>query len=651
MITSEPPGATIWVDRVEKGRTPCELELEWKKDETHTLEVFLGEYDRQNKLLSYEAAKRAPKRWPQEFSLGRLQHAVEVRIDTTPSAAAISIEGHRTGTSPVTVPIRFTRSAPGTPWSRAGVTAELTDFFPASSDVSYMDASKGTLALELSRAVHTLDVRFETVPDGASISVDGQRAGTSPTNEKVRFTRVSPGSPWSVVNVEAELADHLPSRSQLTYEAALRGVSALPELARVRHEVPVNILCNVPGAEVSVDGRIVGQTPLRHPFVFVRGDARSAWRSFVVTVTKDGYRWRRRSGVDSPGDTTPFATTMDYAAALGGDLKVELEPIKFVWTKLQYYKFDGQQLGVAEELVLAQVGEVETEPMVQSVTRMTDRGAGELIDTRLWVAPPEQQLVYSVPFQRQDVQAMQSNLWKQTGQGLTRLTDGPVIDIHACVSPDGQFSYFSANRLGPDKFNLWRVRMTGQGGFTKITDSPSSRIDWQPMVSPDGARIAYTSWLLGVELPQIWIANADGTLPTQLRFGESPAWSPDGSQLAYVAKDNEGFDQIWIMNADGSKPTQLTSGKVRHEDPIWTPNGKRIVYSSNEAINAEGLHNFDIWIMNVEGTNRTQLTVNGSRDYRPAISADGKYIYFLSNRGAKTEKQSYWQVWRMELKQ
>jgi hypothetical protein len=309
---------------------------------------------------------------------------------------------------------------------------------------------------------------------------------------------------------------------------------------------------------------------------------------------------------------------LTYEQSQAGELDVELEPIRYVWTKLRQYRFDGETIGMGEELILAQVGDVETEPMVQSVTRMTDRAPDELMDTRLWVAAPEQQLVYSVPFTRPETTGRLSNLWRQVGQGSTRLTDGPVVDVEASVSADGRYAYFCANRLRPDKFNLWRVKTTGQGGFTKITDSPSSVADSEPMPSPDGSRIVYPTRLRGIEAPQIWTANADGTLPTQLRVGHSPAWSPNGEQILYVANDDDGFRQIWVMNADGSKPTQLTVGPYQHEHPIWAPDGGRIVYAPNEAVNAEGLPNFDIWIMAADGTDRTQLTVNGSWDIRRA---------------------------------
>ena len=177
----------------------------------------------------------------------------------------------------------------------------------------------------------------------------------------------------------------------------------------------------------------------------------------------------------------------------------------------------------------------------------------------------------------------------------------------------------------------------------------SSIVDTEPVVSPDGQTIAFTSFLRDSNTSQIWTANADGTLPTQIRIGRSAAWSPDGTKLTYVAPDNTRYGQIWVMNAEGRNPTQLSSGDHRDKYPIWAPDGTRIIYAPEQAINEEGGPNFDIWMMGTDGTNRTQLTVNGSYDTRPAVSPDGKFIYFMSNRGAKREFDDNWQIWRIEL--
>jgi TolB protein len=229
------------------------------------------------------------------------------------------------------------------------------------------------------------------------------------------------------------------------------------------------------------------------------------------------------------------------------------------------------------------------------------------------------------------------------------MTDGEFFDIDPMVTPDGKWIYFSSDRLG--RMNIWRMQTQGRGGLTKITDSPSVAADMEVCVSPKGDKIAYTSLLAGANVYQVWFANADGTLPTQIRAGKNPAWSPDGKRVAYVAPDPVSKkDKIWVMDADGANPTQMTRGTESDDRyPVWTPDGSRIIYASNRGLNEDQEPNFDIWMMNEDGTGQTQLTINGSYDSRPAISRDGRYIYFISNRGAQRENQETLQIWRIEL--
>ena len=80
--------------------------------------------------------------------------------------------------------------------------------------------------------------------------------------------------------------------------------------------------------------------------------------------------------------------------------------------------------------------------------------------------------------------------------------------------------------------------------------------------------------------------NADGSGRTQLTDGEreeGPAWSPDGSRIAYIGISSDSTSHVFVMNADGSGQTPLTS-LGRQSDflspvPAWSPDGTRIAYS------------------------------------------------------------------------
>ena len=74
----------------------------------------------------------------------------------------------------------------------------------------------------------------------------------------------------------------------------------------------------------------------------------------------------------------------------------------------------------------------------------------------------------------------------------------------------------------------------------------------------------------------VWVMNADGSIPVNLTQGRdcaSPAWSPDGTQIAYIA-DGE----VWLMGADGSNPQQVTDDAVDKTRLWWSEDGRSIYY-------------------------------------------------------------------------
>ena len=113
--------------------------------------------------------------------------------------------------------------------------------------------------------------------------------------------------------------------------------------------------------------------------------------------------------------------------------------------------------------------------------------------------------------------------------------------------------------------------------------------------------------------------------------------------IAFSAFDQQdGHWNIWVMNVDGSDPTQLTSNNADNVTPAWHPSGQWILFASNKGTASANLrdsnsviklHNFDVWMTDLRGKHATQLTVNGSDDRNPVFSPDGKTLYFSSNRG------------------
>lgn len=112
----------------------------------------------------------------------------------------------------------------------------------------------------------------------------------------------------------------------------------------------------------------------------------------------------------------------------------------------------------------------------------------------------------------------------------------------------------------------------------------------------------------------------------------SPLWG----QIAFHSK-RTGTYQIYTMNADGSNQTQLTFSEDRAAYPIWSPNGKQIVFSvlvgeNFDKKNGRLVMDQEVFVMDADGTNQRNLSNNPEYDSFPDWSPDGEQIVFVSSR-------------------
>jgi TolB protein len=107
-----------------------------------------------------------------------------------------------------------------------------------------------------------------------------------------------------------------------------------------------------------------------------------------------------------------------------------------------------------------------------------------------------------------------------------------------------------------------------------------------------------------------------------------PAWSPDGSQIVFESTRDGPDADIFLMNADGTGVVQLTRNEVADSTPVFTPDGRYIVWASE----LDG--NLDIFRMCADGTDPVNLTRHPGTDGHPKVSADSRRIYFNSNRAS-----------------
>jgi Tol biopolymer transport system component len=115
---------------------------------------------------------------------------------------------------------------------------------------------------------------------------------------------------------------------------------------------------------------------------------------------------------------------------------------------------------------------------------------------------------------------------------------------------------------------------------------------------------------------------------------ESPAWSPDGTQLVFASNhDDEENVEIYRMSADGTRITRLTHNADVDTFPVWSPDGSQIAFASAQ----NGANSFDIYVMNIDGNDVVQLTDHPASDSMPAWSPDGTLIAFTSQRDGNAD--------------
>lgn len=211
------------------------------------------------------------------------------------------------------------------------------------------------------------------------------------------------------------------------------------------------------------------------------------------------------------------------------------------------------------------------------------------------------------------------------------------------VWPLDDFDIFTAN---PDGTDL--KRLTDYGVYTA-----------EAILSPDGSQIVFTSLKDG-DL-DIYTMNIDGTnvkrLTTTPGYDGGPWWSPDGTKIVYRShhpqNDQEMAEyrdllaqkmirpskvELWVMDADGSNQTQITHLGAANFGPTWTPDGQRIIFSSNHTNPRSG--DFNLYIVDLDGSNLTQITTDPTFDGFPMFSPDGTKLIWASNRNAVKEGET-----------
>lgn len=209
--------------------------------------------------------------------------------------------------------------------------------------------------------------------------------------------------------------------------------------------------------------------------------------------------------------------------------------------------------------------------------------------------------------------------------------------VSGSVSPlvDGRFDV---------RFRLWDV-VKGQdlGGLSFAVAPADLRLAahrvadyvFEKLTGDKGAfstRIAYVT--KSAQRYQLWVADADGeNAQSALASPEpiiSPAWSPDGNQLAYVSFESRK-PVVYVHNISTGKRRLIANFKGSNSAPAWSPDGKTLAVTLSRDGGSQ------LFLLNTAGGEPRRLIQSSSIDTEPVFSADGRTIYFVSDRGGSPQ--------------
>ena len=194
------------------------------------------------------------------------------------------------------------------------------------------------------------------------------------------------------------------------------------------------------------------------------------------------------------------------------------------------------------------------------------------------------------------------------GQGLHRLTSTPGYDAEATVSPDGKTIVFTSLRDGD--LDLYAMNLDGTHARRLTTELG---YDGGAFFSPDSRRIVYRA--------------------------SHPANQAELDAYKSLLARNlvePGRLELFVMDADGGGRRQVTSNGSSNFAPSFHPDGKRIIYSSSlHDQGKDGPPTFHLYLVNDDGTGMEQVTTMGRFNSFPMFSPDGRRLVWVSDRNAK----------------
>ena len=587
-----------------------------------------------------------------------------VTIAAKPADARLAVDGVDRGTGPITEKLKFR----GDDVHR--VTASRLGYTTQTVDLTRNDDRK-EVAIELRPRTRQVTIRVTPVP--AKIAVDGAPVGDEPvaqTSLTLPFT-VDASNQWTQHLVQASRAGYEPAEQAIKWDDQTSEYT----LALSAMKKDLSITTTPPGAQVSINGRSLGTSPITfNNFPFPVDDRTGKYLPQKVHATKVGYdptdltiSWdngRKAYHLELPAkaktvriETTPpgavvriDGTELPRDTSGASSTRLEFPPVDDKGTLKTYTavvtKKTAESEWIPEELTIGwdngrpdysvTLAEVKTKQVALLRTKAVRKDEG-------WKIQPE----------TIDTLAMKDVTEGPMAEPPVRIMEAPqgTAIEGLSVSPDGQSLLFSLMQLRPMGdlgAQVQMIKTDGSGGPVLFGDGRS--LDLTPSFTPDGSQIVFASNRGGRHL-SIWqlAANGEGGI-TQLTSGDTTdLWptvdSDPKPRLFYQALvDSRSDPRLYMTQLGTTIRTDLTQGGG--EQPRVSPKADSVIFTLvNEKTGKR-----EIYTMSDRGGRATKLTETPDFDsVDPAWSKGASRIAFASDRGTDADGKHNYDIWMLDL--